>query len=370
MQVELNIQPLDGGFAGVPTYLRNLIGELTRLHSEIDLHYVADHPVDGVPAERQTILGPSVVSLKTKLLWENLYHPLHTLKKRPDIVHLPYHASTSWGAGRRIITVHDCFLWDHPLAKRAERINRGLLAHAAKRADAIITDSVFSQMRIERLFRIPAERIFVTPLACSPDIAVPRTATAIDRFRRQHDIGQRSIFYAGGTAAHKGIGSLISAYAQLDDDLRATTDLVIAGRLGDAPHHLEIKAAIAALPSPGRIILTGMIPQSDLGTAYQSASIFVFPSYYEGFGLSPLEAMQCGIPVVASNRTSVPEVVGDAGILIDPSDPAMIADALTSVLTDPAYEAELRQRSLNRATNFTWRQTADLTVSAYRALLS
>ena len=371
MNVELNVQPLDGGFAGVPTYLRNLIAALETRHPSVALHFAADHVVEELPRDRQTLVSPPIRDLKGKLLWENLRYPLHTLASRPDIVHIPYHATTCWGGGRRVITIHDCFLWDHPPTARGERVDLWLLGQAARRAHLIITDSLFSANMIERLFRIDRDRIHVTPLACAPDIVVERPSAEVDVFRARHGIGARSIFYAGGTAAHKNVAALVKAYGLLEPDLRATTNLVIAGRVGnDAPHHLAIHAAIADLAGPGRVILTGLLPQEELGTAYQSASLFAFPSLYEGFGLAPLEAMACSLPVIVSDRASIPEVVGDAGIIVDPLDHTALAAAFTRVLGDPAREQAMRQASRARAATFTWNRTADLTVDAYRAALS
>jgi glycosyltransferase involved in cell wall biosynthesis len=372
MKVEINARPLGWGYAGVSTYLTNLIAQLRGSYSDLELRFATDKVFEALPSKCQSVVSPRIRDLKTQVLWESISFPMHTISTKPDVVHTPYHTATAWSRGCRVLTVHDCFLWDNTPSDQSQRLYRSMLELSVKRAHAILTVSEYSRNRIVETFHIDPRWIFVSPLAASGDLSVPRSFAQIEDFRKRTGIGidRPYILYAGGTARHKGILSLIEAYGRLDPDLRACTDLLLVGGLahGNA-HHDEIRDAIAELQPPGKIIAAGALSQSDLGTAYQAAIVFVFPSSYEGFGLSPLEAMQCGVPVVVSNRTSIPEVVGDAALLIDPDDSLSISCAITSVLASHERRRNMRAASLARASTFSWARTAERTVAAYTAAL-
>jgi alpha-1,3-rhamnosyl/mannosyltransferase len=371
MKVEIDVQPLGRGYTGVSTYLRNLIAQFRDAHPDVALRFVADHPVPELAPAVVRQIGPAVTNMKTKLVWETFRLPVHSLVSRPDILHIPYHSATAAGRGRRVVTVHDCHLWTLPPGNRAERVYRTMLGVAARRADFVLTDSEFSAGQIEALLGIDRSRIGVVPLACAPDIPQPRSPQELDSLRVRYALDRPFILYAGGTAGYKGIDALVDAYTCLHGDLRGTVDLVILGRLDRGiAHHATLLDRIAACPAPGRIVIPGIVPQADLGAFYQAAQLFVFPSFYEGFGLSPLEAMACGTPVLASDRASIPEVVGDAAILIDPARPATIVAALEQVLPDPERLSAMRLASRARADLFSWTRTADLTRAAYDAVLA
>jgi len=371
MKVEIDVQPLGRGFTGVSTYLRNLIAELRTRHADVRLGFVADHPVPEIAPDVPKLIGPAVTNMKTKLIWEALSLPAHSLSSRPDILHSPYHSATWAGRGRRVMTVHDCHLWTMTPANRAERVYRAALEHAARRVDMVLTDSEFSAGQIETMLRVDPARIRVVPLACSPDIPRTREAGELHALRARHGLKKPFILYAGGTAAYKGVSTLVEAYTRLHEDIRGMIDLVVLGRLDRGiAHHAAILDAVAACPAPGRIVTPGIVPQEELGAFYQAARVFVFASSYEGFGLSPLEAMACGAPVIASDRASIPEVVGDAAILIDPADSATISAALERVLPDDDLLANMRRASVERAALFSWTRTADMTCAAYDEVLS
>lgn len=370
MRVKIDVQPLGRGYTGVSTYLRNLIAELRSGYPDVALEFVADHPIPELAPSVVQQIGPAVVSMKTKLIWEMLRLPAHSIAANHDILHIPYHSATAIGRGRRVMTVHDCNLWTLSPTNRAERVYRAMLGVAARRAHLLLTDSDHAAGQIETFLGIDRTRIKVVPLACSPDIPRLRDQEELARLRSRYGLSRPFILYAGGTAAYKGIESLLQAYAALHTDLRETTDLVILGRLDRGiAHHGPLLDAIAACQTPGRIVTPGLVPQEDLGAFYQAARVFVFPSFHEGFGLSPLEAMACGTPVIASNRTSVPEVVGDAAILIDPARPETIVAALEQTLSDPVRRVAMAKASHARAQLFSWQRTATLTRAAYEDVL-
>jgi glycosyltransferase involved in cell wall biosynthesis len=171
----------------------------------------------------------------------------------------------------------------------------------------------------------------------------------------------------GTLEPRKNLPGLLKAYALLQNEVPDAPPLVIAGRRGWL--YESVYAQAGALGLKDRVVWLEGVAYQDLPALYSGAGVLCLPSFYEGFGLPPLEAMACGTPVVVAQRASLPEVVGDAGLLIDPDNPYSITDALRRVLTDPALATVLRQRGLVRASTFTWRETARKTLAVYRQML-
>jgi len=262
------------------------------------------------------------------------------------------------------ITVHDVMALEHPeWFTRGNRLQqRLLLGPAARSAAVVLTPSEFSRHRaIERLGLDP-ERVRVTPWGVdevfSPD---ERSDEALARL----GVRGRYLLTVGALRPRKNLEGALVAFEQLagHDDL----ELVVAGGRGwdDA----ELLDRLRHSPAAGRIRLTGRVSDADLAELYRGAECFLFPSRYEGFGLPPLEAMACGAPVVSSDRTSMPEVVGDAAVLVHPDDADGLVAAVESVLASPERRAELSERGRRRAAAFTWERCARLTVDAYRSVL-
>jgi glycosyltransferase involved in cell wall biosynthesis len=176
------------------------------------------------------------------------------------------------------------------------------------------------------------------------------------------------ILFVGTFEPRKNISGLLEAYHLLRQDGPDLPPLVIVGRRGWL--YDGIFAKIETLDLADHVIWLEDAPESDLPAIYNGADVAVLPSYYEGFGLTALEAMACGTPVVATNRSSLPEVVGDAGLLIDPYDPADIAAAIRRILEDSALRDRLRSAGPARAATFTWQRTAEIVLQVYRALSS
>jgi len=262
------------------------------------------------------------------------------------------------------ITVHDVMALEHPeWFTRGNRLQqRLLLGPAARSAAVVLTPSEFSRHRaIERLGLDP-ERVRVTPWGVdevfSPD---ERSDEALARL----GVRGRYLLTVGALRPRKNLEGALVAFEQLagHDDL----ELVVAGGRGwdDA----ELLDRLRRSPAAGRIRLTGRVSDADLAELYRGAECFLFPSRYEGFGLPPLEAMACGAPVVSSDRTSMPEVVGDAAVLVHPDDADGLVAAVEAVLASPERRAELSERGRRRAAAFTWERCARLTVEAYRSVL-
>jgi len=246
------------------------------------------------------------------------------------------------------------------------RLYTALVSAASPQSTLLLTDSDASQEDIVRHLRIPAERVRTVCLAAGPAYGVaPSPEDAVYWQKRKLSPGY--ILYLGGFDSRKNLSAVFRAFAIVRCAL-GDAALVVAGKLPErdtpfapAPRRLM---AEAGLDGAG-VHFVGFVPESSKPSLYRGARAFVFPSRYEGFGLPPLEALACGVPVVGSNASSLPEVVGDAGVLLDPDDIHGMAGALIQLMCDDAFYAELRQRACHQAARFSWEATARKTWHAY-----
>ena len=208
--------------------------------------------------------------------------------------------------------------------------------------------------------------VTVIPLAAPTHFGPVNDEKELKRVRHTYGIGTDYILSVGSIQPRKNLARLIAAYARLRRGLPEGKhpQLVLVGKC--AWLYDETLRTIEDLGVTDSVILTGYVPEADLPALYTGALCFVYPSYFEGFGLPPLEAMKCGAPVIAGNRTSLPEVVGDAGLLVDPFNIDAIASAIEKLITDSNFRSELRVKGLERARIFNWRETARQTLEVYR----
>jgi glycosyltransferase involved in cell wall biosynthesis len=217
---------------------------------------------------------------------------------------------------------------------------------------------------------IDPARVHVIPLAAAEHYQ-PATVAQIDTVRRRYNLPEKFVLYLGGYDQRKNVRTLIQAFAQLTDLHTHGFKLVLGGTLPGQdsaffpdPRRL---AREANLPNDA-VVFLGRIEEADKPAVYASATIFVFASLYEGFGLPPLEAMACGTPVICSNTSSLPEVVGDAGVKVDPNDLDAWANAMRWLLNDATQRAELRERGLVQAKKFSWQKCAAATLAVYESI--
>lgn len=268
----------------------------------------------------------------------------------------------------RIVTIYDTFAYIHP--NEHNRLDnwryRWLLPTALRRADAIIAPSQCTCNDITTYLKPSPTPIHVV-LAAADTIFTPIPDSPERQAVLEHyGITPPYIFYVGGINARKNIARLFEAYAKIRDRY-PDIPLVIAGKR--QWRTTEIEATYKRLELEDSVRFTGYIENEHLPYLYSAASLFVFPSLYEGFGLPPLEAMSCGTPVVTSNISSLPEVVGDAALLVDPYNVDSIADAMCHILDDPTLAEQLRTRGIEQAAAFTWRRTAQDTLAIYQHVL-
>jgi glycosyltransferase involved in cell wall biosynthesis len=237
---------------------------------------------------------------------------------------------------------------------------------AARRADAILTVSEASKRDILHFFNVPAEKIVVVHNAIDERFWVPPEDEDVARVRERYQLTHRFVLYAGNIKPHKNLVRLIEAFAQVrqgeDDDLKL---LIIGDQISKLP---ALRLAVHRLKLHKHVRFLGYLPDETLAVLYRLAAVFVFPSLYEGFGLPPLEAMASGTPVVTSNTSSLPEVAGDAAVLVDPYEVESIVDGIRRVLTDDTLATTLRQKGPLRAREFSWERSVRKTQELYEAV--
>jgi glycosyltransferase involved in cell wall biosynthesis len=267
-----------------------------------------------------------------------------------------------------VVTVHDAIPFALPVyrSSRAMALHLRLLRQTVRRATLILTPSRAAAADIARHLPFPMERIRVTPEAAGPEYRPAEHPAEAREVAQRLGIDGPFLFNIAGFDRRKNLPLLLEAFAAALPTLDRAIKLVIGG----APHGSNpavsppVEPGIARLGLQSRVVLTGRVSEAEKVALYQAADVYVTPSIYEGFGLTALEAMACGTPVIAANRTSLPEVVGDAGLLVEPEVEAFRA-AIQRVLGDSELSAALRARGLERAARFGWRETARLTAAAY-----
>jgi glycosyltransferase involved in cell wall biosynthesis len=224
-----------------------------------------------------------------------------------------------------------------------------------KRADHIITISESSRRDIIDYYKVSPDKVSIVVPAIDPAVYHPQSQATITRIRKKYKLPEKYILYAGNLEPRKNIEGLLKAYESLDKNVHDQFALVLVGGKGwlDDRIHAEIQRL-----QDHNIVLTGYVPDEDMPALYSGAAVFTFPSFFEGFGMPPLEAMACGTPVITSNTSSLPEVVGDAALLIDPYNIKTIAEALTTVLTNKVAAQRLSKLGLAQAKKFSWDKSA------------
>lgn len=289
------------------------------------------------------------------------------LRRHPvDLLHVQYTAPP-FAPCPIVTTIHDLAFEHLPetFNRRSWMQMRLTVRRTARRAAHIITVSDYSRDDIIRTYKIPPERITVTHEAAPANFAPVSDPIELKRIRDRYGISRNYILSLSSIQPRKNLVRLIEAYTQLrrvnSDD--TFPQLVLAGKRGWLEHETFRAAKESAIARD--IVFTGYVPDDDLTGLYSGALCFVYPSYFEGFGLPLVEAMQCGVPVIAGDRTSVPEVVGDAGLLFDPFNTNELASALNCLINDSDLCGALRRKGLLRARSFNWQATARSTLRIY-----
>ncbi len=381
MHIALNGWFWDQPHTGSGQYLRNLAAALDALDADLRLTLVVPQHITTLHHLPDNI---DVLPVRTrfrghlrKVWFEQRNFPRALEHLQADIAHVPY-----WGPPLRSPVPLVCSVLDViPLAVPAyndgftTRLYTSLVRSAAKGATHLLTISEASKTDIVQYIGVPADRVSVTPLAAAPAFS-PEPAPDHDeavRARYGLDDVYDFVLYLGSYAVHKNVELLLAAYTYVAQGMGPEVPLALAGHTPPAwgtARFPDLPAYADALDlSDDYVRWIGPVDEADKPALYRAASVFAFPSRYEGFGLGPLEAMASGTPVVACRASSVPEVAGDAAFLVAPDASREMGGALISLLTQPEHAARLRARGLARAADFSWARTAAGTLAAYEQVL-
>jgi alpha-1,3-rhamnosyl/mannosyltransferase len=347
--------------AGVRRYARELLLALVELGEPLEL--VALGGVrSSVPSGVRHVPAPP--HPPTNLGWTQVGLPRVARDARVDVLHAPAYTAPLWGRVPVVLTIHDVSYARRPewYPYRRDLLRRAFYRRSALRASAIVTDSTFSAAEIHAAYGVPLNRLTVVPLGAAPKFSVPSD----EPLALPTGVAGPFVLHVGDLHARRNLGVALSAVLRLRErsPAHAALSLVLAGVDRGAGDELA-RAAVEA-GSPGAVVRLGRVSETGLLSLYRAASALVYPSRYEGFGLPVVEAMACGTPVVASRAASMPEVLGEAGVLADPDDVAPWTAALSRILEDVAWRDQLRAVGRARAALFTWQRTAELTYEVYR----
>jgi glycosyltransferase involved in cell wall biosynthesis len=340
---------------GIGTYIRNLLRQLARL--DHDSEYV----VLCRPEDRATLgsLGENFRAVAETSgnysVAEQLRVPVALKRERVTLFHAPHYVLPPLVPCRSVVTIHDCIhlMFPQYLPNRmALGYARTSMALAARRATRILTVSESSKRDIVRFFGTAADKIDVIHNAYDERFAVEPREEEVIRVRERYQLHDEFVLYAGNVKPHKNLERLIEAFSLVRSRGLDQLKLVMIG--DEISKYAALRRAVHRHQLHNYVRFLGYLPEETLAVMYRLAGVFVFPSLYEGFGLPPLEAMASGTPVVTSNVSSLPEVAGDAAVLVDPYDPQAIAGGIYQVLTDERLRRDLRHKGLARARQFSW----------------
>ena len=372
MHIAIDAHSVGTGLAGNETYAANLVEALAEVdrenrytvyvtRAEAEARFGGRWPNVSV---RRTLPHTPLVRIPVTLSAE--------LRRRPvDLLHVQYTAPPL-APCPVVATVHDLSFEHLPETfKRRSRVQLRLTVRAtARRAAHVIAPSEYTRRDLVETYGLDPGRVTAIPLAVSPRFRPVEDEGGLARVRRRYGIAGEYVLAVGSIQPRKNLGRLVRAYSALRRARGRSNlpQLVLVGK--NAWLYGETLRAIEAEGLGDSVVMTGYVREGDLPALYSGALCFAYPSYFEGFGLPPLEAMSCGAPVLTGNLTSLPEVVGDAGLTVDPFDTDALADALARLVDDAALRAELRGRGLRRARGFDWRDTARMTLQVYRRVMS
>ena len=343
---------------GIGTYVRNLITELAR--QDDDAEYVllcntADCEELGALGRR---FQPRVVRAGNYSTREQWDIPWTLARSRVDLFHAPHYVVSPLTTCRFVVTIHDCIHLRFPQylpSRAALTYARMMMGFSARRSQRVLTVSQASKDDILHYLRIPASKVEVIYNALDTRLAGEPTADEVAHVRERFQLTAPFVLYTGNIKPHKNVDRLIEAFSQLRAHGFTDTKLLIIG--DEISKYPNLRRLVHRHQLHQHVRFLGFVSDATLAVLYRLAAVFVFPSLYEGFGLPPLEAMAAGAPVITSNTSSLPEVVGDAAILIDPMDPGAISQAMARVLTDAPLRADLIRRGRERVHAFSWERS-------------
>ncbi len=342
---------------GIGTYIRNLLRHLARMDDHTE-YIVVCRPDD---REALSALGENFRAVPETAgnysVAEQVKIPLVLRREGVTLFHAPHYVLPPLIRCRSVVTIHDCIhlMFPQYLSRFAFGYARASIGLAAKRATRVLTVSESSKRDILRFVDTQPEKIDVIYNAYDEAFAIDPAEEDVVRVRERFQLQDEFVLYAGNVKPHKNLERLIEAFHIVRKRGLDHLKLVMIG--DEISKYTALRRAVHRHQLHKYVRFLGYLPEETLAVMYRLAGVFVFPSLYEGFGLPPLEAMASGTPVVTSNVSSLPEVAGDAAVLVDPYDPRAIADGIYRVLTDEQLRKDLRHKGVARAGQFSWEQS-------------
>lgn len=371
MRIAIDAHSVGAKLAGNESYATNLIEALARVDSvnEYTL-YVTTAEARARFSQRWPNFRIQTTLPHTPLIRIPLTLATELRKRPVDVLHVQFTAPP-FSPCPVVVSVHDLSFEHLPQTfnRRSRTQLRLTVRHSVRRAARILTLSEHTRRDMIETYGTSPERITAIPIAAPSYFGRVREERELQRVRHIYGIEGDYILCVSSIQPRKNLPRLVRAYESLRNKRGPgkLPKLVLVGKC--AWLYDETLRSIEEGRMKDSVILTGYVPQSDLPALYSGSICFVYPSYFEGFGLPPLEAMKCGAPVIAGNRTSLPEVVGDAGILVDPYDVNAIAAAIERLIDDPDYRQQLRVKGLARSSVFDWNETARRTLDVYEQVV-
>ncbi len=353
---------------GISIYSINLMKSLLRIDRENSYYFLYSNPERVGSFGRHPNLHEIVVPTKSKLLWDQMGVPKAIREIKADVVFSTKFSVPLAGKARSMLVLHGSEWYVHPefYSKLDILYNRIMFPVYCRKASAISSVSKTSADDIVKLVKIAPEKIHVIHSAISDHFRPVHEANELSRCRTRYNLPDRYILFVGKIYPGKNFGNIVRAFKQVKERGHDDLKLVSVGDMRwDYQPEIEL---VRKLGLENDIVFTGWVDQEDLPAIYSLAALFLFPSFYEGFGIPILEAMACECPVVTAGTGACPEIAGPAALFADPVEPDDIANKVLNVLEDGELRSRLVQLGTRRASEFSWDRAAEQTLEVFRSI--
>ncbi|MBU4480620.1 glycosyltransferase family 4 protein [Patescibacteria group bacterium] len=371
MRIAIDLITITGKNAGLQSYAKQLVEGLAKVDNENEYILLINSRAKKIFSINQSNFKNIFIRTPKRFIgiWEQIYFPFVQFLKGVDLLHSPVSAVPIVAPCKTVLTIHDLTFKIYP--KTMQWWDRFywnfFITQGVKRVERIITDSINTKKDLIKYYNIQKNKVSVIPLCCSSQYYMSSNDLFLNEIKQKYNINKPYILFVGTLEPRKNISILLKAFNIAKQKGKLKHSLVIVGRKGWLFD--DIFQIVKNLRMENDVIFTDFVPDEDLPSFYHRAELFIYPSMYEGFGLPPLEAMACGTPVITSNSSSLPEVVGDAGILIDPKDVNAFASAIVRVLNNEELKIELAKKGKLRAQRFTTEKMAYKTIKIYKKII-
>lgn len=354
MKIGVDTQTTLGQKTGFGFYVNNLIKNLGEIDNKNQYYFFK-------PKKESDLSTPE------RFIWDQFKIPVHAREKKVDILHQASFSAPVLYSGKTVVTVHDLIarLFGKDIPFYSRMFFGAWMPFSYRFADRIIAISEHTKKDIVKILKVDPKKITVIPLAAGKEFHPVKNKAKIKMVKRKYHTGEKYLLHVGTLNPRKNLEFLIKVFNNVLEKC-PDYNLVITGKKGW--YYEGLFKLVKKLGLKEKVIFTGYVQDEDAPYLYNGADLFVFPSLYEGFGLPPLEAMACGKPVISSDTSSLPEVIGEAGILLPPDNNKLWVEAIKKVLTNQKIRQEMIKNSLLQAAKFSWRSTAEKTLKVYEDL--